>query len=138
MRRSDEAGWGRKEGEGTRRGRYSLLAAASSLVACTASGLLLAAANPSGSGHLAGILGLGEEVGHDGEEEGERLGEHDADLGVEDGAGVGEATEEVEVEEECGKNEHENRGGHHGALIFLVGVGGSQVIRIRVDCVVAE
>uniref|UniRef100_A0A8R7V287 Uncharacterized protein n=1 Tax=Triticum urartu TaxID=4572 RepID=A0A8R7V287_TRIUA len=75
----------------------------------------------------AGVLGLGEEVGHDGEEEGERLGEHDADLGVEDGAGVGEAAEEVEVEEECGEEEHDDGGGQHGGLVALVRVGGRQV-----------
>jgi hypothetical protein len=46
------------------------------------------------------VLGLGKEVGHDGEEESERGGEEQADAGVEDGADVGQAAEEVEVEEE--------------------------------------
>jgi hypothetical protein len=83
------------------------------------------------------VLGLGKEVGHDGEEESERGGEEQADAGVEDGADVGQAAEEVEVEEEHGEDEHDHRGGHHGGFIPVVGVGGGEVVHIKLHCFIA-
>ena len=92
-------------------------------------------------GHLTGggsfVLGLGEEVGHDGQEEGERRREEDADGRVEDGAHLGEAAVEVEVEEEGGEDEHDGRGGHYGGLVPLVSVGGGEVVHRQIECAVA-
>jgi len=58
------------------------------------------------------VLGFGEEVGHDREEQGERRGEDEADVGVEDGADIRDAAEKVEVEEHSGEDEHEDGAGH--------------------------
>ncbi|PVH48513.1 hypothetical protein PAHAL_4G346800 [Panicum hallii] len=91
----------------------------------------LAGAGACGGG--AGVLGLGEEVGHDGEQERERRGEEEADLGVEGGADVGETAEEVEVEEEAGEDEHDDGGGHHAGLVALLGVGRREVLDVHVN-----
>jgi hypothetical protein len=91
------------------------------------------------AGGVAGvILGFREEVGHDGEQEGERRREEEPDFRVEDGADVGDAAEEVEVEEEPGEGEHHDGGCHHVGLIALVGVGFCEVAHVAVNGVWAR
>ena len=82
----------------------------------------------SGGTTRLAVLGFGEEVGHDREEQGERRGEDEADVGVQDGADIRDAAEKVEVEEHPGEEEHEDGAGHHGDLIALVDVRGGEVV----------
>lgn len=66
------------------------------------------------------VLGLGEHVGHEREEEGEGRVEEDADGGVEGGA-AGEAAEEAEAEENHAEHEHDDRRQEDGGLRLACG-----------------